>query len=113
MAWQHYALGRALLRAGDVDRAAAEVQQAVRLEPQGLWPNFYQGECAYRRGKPADAVAAFSVCIGAAPNAAGCYYNRALAYAALGRNDLALRDYDHARGLDKSLQSAALDKLRQ
>jgi serine/threonine protein kinase len=113
MAWEHYALGRALLRAGDVDRAATEVQQAVRLEPQGLWPNFYQGECAYRRGRPADAVAAFSVCIGAAPTAAGCYYNRALAYAALGRNDLALRDYDQALGLDKNLQSAALDKLRK
>jgi peptide/nickel transport system permease protein len=36
-----------------------------------LWPNFYHGLCAYRRGRYADAVTAFSVCIGAAPDAAG------------------------------------------
>src|SRR5262249_57054264 len=92
-AWEHYALGRALLRSGDLERAAEEVGRAVRLQPQGLWPNFYQGLCAYRQGRYADAVTAYSVCIGAAPEAAGCFYNRALAYAALPRTDDALRDY--------------------
>src|SRR5262249_7037394 len=55
-AWEHYALGRALLRSGDLERAAEEVARAVRLLPQGLWPNFYQGLCAYRQGRYADAV---------------------------------------------------------
>jgi tetratricopeptide (TPR) repeat protein len=112
-AWDHYALGRALLRAGDLDRAAAETALAVKLEPQSLWPNFYEGVCAYRRGKHVDAVAAFGVCIGAAPDAAGCYYNRALAFAALGRTEEAARDYEAARRLDVSLSSAALDQLRR
>jgi serine/threonine protein kinase/tetratricopeptide (TPR) repeat protein len=112
-AWEHYALGRALLRAGDLERAAAETDEAVRLEPQSLWPNYYQGVCAYRRGQFADAAAAFGVCIGAAPDAAGCYVNRALAFAALGRTEAALRDYDQALRLDGSLATPNLDKLRR
>jgi eukaryotic-like serine/threonine-protein kinase len=117
-AWEHYALGRALLRSGDLKRAADEVARAVRLEPQGLWPNFYQGLCAYRQGRYEDAVTAYSVCIGAAPRnaegkasrAAGCFYNRALAFVALGRTKEALRDYDQARRLDPSLE---LDGLKR
>jgi tetratricopeptide (TPR) repeat protein len=110
-AWEHYALGRALLRTGDLERAAAETDEAVRLEPQSLWPNYYQGVCAYRRGQFADAAAAFGVCIGAAPDAAGCYVNRALAFAALGRTEAALRDYDRSLRLDATLTSPVLESL--
>jgi tetratricopeptide (TPR) repeat protein len=102
-----------LLRAGDLERAAAETDEAVRLEPQSLWPNYCQGVCAYRRGQFADAAAAFGVSIGAAPDAAGCYVNRALAFAALGRTETALRDYDRALRLDGSLATPNLDKLRR
>jgi serine/threonine protein kinase/tetratricopeptide (TPR) repeat protein len=109
-AWEHYALGRSLLRAGELERAAEETERAVRLQPQGLWPNFYHGLCAYRRGRYADAVTAYSVCIGAAPDAAGCFYNRALALAALGRNEQALHDYDEALRLDSTLAVAALNR---
>jgi len=103
--WEEYALGRALLRAGDVDGAAAALERAVRRQPQGLWPNFYQGLCAYRRGRYADAVTAYSVCIGAAPEAAGCFYNRALALDALGRHEQAGLDYAEAHRLDPTLRA--------
>jgi serine/threonine protein kinase len=106
-AWEHYALGRALLRSGDLERAAAETGQAVRLQPQGLWPNFYQGLCAYRLGRYERAVTAYSVCIGAAPEAAGCFYNRALAFAALGRTEQAAEDYEQAVRLDPTLAVAS------
>jgi serine/threonine protein kinase/tetratricopeptide (TPR) repeat protein len=109
-AWDHCALGRCFLRAGDLEGAAREVERAVRLRPQGLWPNFYQGVCAYRRGRYVDAVTAFSVCVGAAPGAAHCFYNRALAYAALGRTDEALRDYAGALRRDPALAGAAFDR---
>jgi tetratricopeptide (TPR) repeat protein len=109
-AWEHYALGRSLLRSGDLERAAEEVGRAVRVQPQGLWPNFYQGLCAYRQGRYADAVTAYSVCVGAAPQAAGCFYNRALAFVALGRTEDALRDYDQALRLDPALALAALNR---
>ena len=109
-AWEHYALGRALLRSGNLSRAAEEVGRAVRLQPQGLWPNFYQAQCAYCLGRYADAVTAYSVCIGAAPEAAGCFYNRALAFDALGSTEQALRDYDQALRLDSTLAVAALNR---
>jgi len=80
------------------------------MQPQGLWPNFYQGLCAYRQGRYADAVTAYSVCIGATPQAAGYFYNRALAFVALGRNEDALRDYDQALRLDPTLALAALNR---
>jgi serine/threonine protein kinase len=109
-AWEHYALSRALLRSGDLERAAEEAERAVRLQPQGLWPNFYQGLCAFRRGRYADAITAYSVCIGAAPQAAPCFSNRAAAFAALGRNEQALRDYDQALRLDPTLTVAARNR---
>jgi tetratricopeptide (TPR) repeat protein len=109
-AWEHYALGRSLLRSGDLERAAEEVARAVRVQPQGLWPNFYQGLCAYRQGRYADAVTAYSVCIGAAPEAAGCFYNRALAFEAQGEVAQALDDYDQALRLDPTLAAAALNR---
>jgi serine/threonine protein kinase len=91
-AWEHYALGRSLLGSGDPDRAADHLEQAVRLEPGGLWPNFYLGQCQYRRGRHQDAVAAFSVCVGAAPGTAACYFNRAMAHAALKQYEAAEAD---------------------
>jgi serine/threonine protein kinase/tetratricopeptide (TPR) repeat protein len=104
--WEHWALGRALLRSGELDRAAAELDRAVRLQPQGLWPNFYRGLCAYRRRRYEEAVTAYSVCVGAAPEPAVCFYNRALACAALGRTEQARRDYDQALRLDPTLTAA-------
>src|SRR5262249_42840122 len=46
-AWEHYALGRAELRAGDLDRAAGHLERAVCLQPGALWPSFHLGLCAY------------------------------------------------------------------
>jgi serine/threonine protein kinase len=109
-AWEYYALGRCLLRSGQLEKAARAIGQAVRQKPHGLWPNFYQGLCAYRRGMYADAVTAYSVCIGAAPRAAGCFFNRGRALAALGETSRALDDYDQALRLDPTLAAAALNR---
>jgi tetratricopeptide (TPR) repeat protein len=109
-AWEHYALSRSLLRSGDLGRAAEEAEHAIRLQPQGLWPNFYHGLCAFRLGRYVDAVAAYSVCIGAVPEAASCFYNRALALDALGRTEQALHDYDQALRLNPTLAVAALNR---
>ncbi len=100
--WEHYALGRALLTAGRVAEAAEELAAARRLDPAGLWSNFYFGLCAYRLARYEDAVAAFSVCIGANPRQAGCFYNRALSFNALGRHQDAKLDFDRATELDPS-----------
>jgi tetratricopeptide (TPR) repeat protein len=117
-AWEHYALGRSLLqsagpRSGELDRAAEEFRAALGLQPDGLWPRFYQGVCAYRRGLYEDAVLAFTVCVALAPaprERAACLYNRARSYAAWDRADRARADYDEALVLDPGLAPAALNR---
>ena len=98
--WEHYAVGRSLLRAGKREAAAAQFQRAVDLQPQAFWPNFYAGISAYRLQQYEAALAAFSACVALAPDKAECFYNRGLAYRGLGREDLAARDFECARRLD-------------
>ncbi len=105
-----YALGRWLLGEGDLDKAAQAFEQAVDMQPDGFWPNFYQGICAQRRGCSEEAVTAFRTCIALAPSNAPSYYNRALAQEALGQNERALRDYDRALEFDPKLAEAALNR---
>ena len=108
--WEHYASGRALLAAGELDRALQELSAARALEPGGQWSNFYYGRCAYRLGMWNEAVAAFSVSIGTAPDSAACFHNRALAYTQLGQLELALADYDHALRLEPAHVEAAINR---
>jgi serine/threonine protein kinase/tetratricopeptide (TPR) repeat protein len=109
-AWEHYALGRAYLQDGDLRRADEELDRARKMDPQGLWPNFSKGVCAYRLGRYDDAVVDFTVCVTLAPRSATCFYNRGRAYAELGRLDPALEDYDSALRLEPSLAAAALGR---
>jgi tetratricopeptide (TPR) repeat protein len=109
-AWEHYALGRVLLREGLLERADAHLERAIDLQPQGLWPQFYKGQCAYRRNRHAEAVLAFTACVALAPERGWCFYNRGLAYEALGEAGRALRDYDRALRLDPALAAAALNR---
>jgi eukaryotic-like serine/threonine-protein kinase len=109
-AWEHCDLGRAYLRDAEHAIAAQQFQHAVDLRPQDFWPNFYQGLCAYKLGRFEDALTAFRVCISLAQNPAECYFNRALAYEALGRTDLALGDYTRALQCDDELSGAALNR---
>jgi tetratricopeptide (TPR) repeat protein len=113
-AWEHCAVGRALLRSGNVESAAVHFQQALEREPGGLWHHFYSGLCAYRQARYGDALIAFHACVALAPDRAWCFYDRALAYRALGRLDQAQHDFDAARCLDPTLAAACgeLDKLR-
>lgn len=108
--WEHTALGRSLLRAGELDRAATELERAVELRPQDFWAHFYRGVCAHRRGHPTDAVHSFSVAIALAPALPEVFHNRALAYAACGKTSEALRDYDRALALAPKLAAAVLNR---
>jgi tetratricopeptide (TPR) repeat protein len=104
-AWEHDAAGRVLLAAGDLDGALAAFEHALDQRPQDLWPNFHQGVCAYRLGRYQEAETAFRVSIALAPDRAECFYNHALALAALRRTALAARSYDRAVALDPTLAS--------
>jgi serine/threonine protein kinase/Flp pilus assembly protein TadD len=109
-AWEHAALGRVLLRADELDRAAEELERAVELRPQDFWANFYRGVCAYRRRRHADAVLSFSVAVALASEFPEAYYNRALAHTAAGHPGAAMRDYDRALTLAPALAQALLNR---
>ena len=95
-AWECYALGRALLRHGDLESAAEALDRAVAMQPQSLWAQFYRGRCALLRNRHAEALDAFGACVALAPEAV-CYYNRSLAYAGLGAEGAARLDLERAR----------------
>ena len=111
-AWEHDAVGRILLAAGDLAAAEAAFERALALEPQSLWPNFHQGVCAFRLCRYQDAVNAFRVCIALAPNQAECFYNRALAHTALNHTTEASRDYARAFSLAPTLFSRESEASR-
>jgi tetratricopeptide (TPR) repeat protein len=106
---EHAALGRSLLRRGELARAAEELEQAVALRPGDFWSHFHRGTCAYRRGRPRDAVKALDVAAALAPELALVYHNRALALAACGDTTAALRDCQRALELCPTLAPAALN----
>ena len=107
---QYYALGRFYMRSGENRRAAAALGQAIRLQPNSFWSQFYFGVCSSRLGHDADAVAAFSACIALEPASAPGYYNRALAHEKLGLLARAADDYDSALRCDATLAVAYLNR---
>jgi eukaryotic-like serine/threonine-protein kinase len=109
-AWEHDAVGRVLLAAGELAQAEELFEQALAIDPQHLWANFHQGVCAFRLGRYQDAVNAFRVCVALAPDRAECYYNRALAHSALSHTEQASRDFTRAFSLDPTLDSARHDR---
>jgi tetratricopeptide (TPR) repeat protein len=124
-AWEHYALGRAMMHAGSLEEAGEEFSRAVRLQPTGFWPTFYQGICLYRSGtasrdstKLTNALIALSYCIDRARQTPECYYNRALVFESLsklgqnpnGNLKSALEDYAKALELEPNLGVAHLNR---
>ena len=112
IAWEHYAIGRTLLRSGNAAQASRSFARALELEPQHLWAHFYKGKCAYLRNHAGEAVGAFTACIILVPDFYMFYYNRALAHARSGHADQALADFDRAVELARGDKAAALVKQR-
>ena len=108
-AWDYYGLGRTFLMSGDLVNAREHFERALELEPQSFAAHFLSGVCAYRQGRGAEALSAFSFCIGQEPKAE-CYYYRGLTAAALGQNDQAVRDFDLALEKQPALGPAYLQR---
>jgi tetratricopeptide (TPR) repeat protein len=108
--WEHYDLGRYLLRRGEFGAAAAEFHAALQGRPSDFWSNFYEGLCRYRLKHWSEAEAAFRVCVALSPKSAAAHYNQALALQALGRANEARAAYDRALKLDPTLVEARLNR---
>ena len=111
-AWEHLAVGRAHLSAGDLRTAASSIDRCLATDPRSFWGNYYKGACALRRGEATEAVAAFSACVALAPDSPWCVYNRGLAYTQVGRLDAAIADFDRALALDSGLAIAFLGRAQ-
>jgi tetratricopeptide (TPR) repeat protein len=104
--WEHYAMGRAHLEAGELRQAVEQLDRSLALEPQALWPQFARGLAAFRQREWADARLSFSICVALAPQDATCVYNRGRTFVELGRLDRAAQDFDRAAQLAPSLAPA-------
>ncbi|MEO6162621.1 MAG: tetratricopeptide repeat protein, partial [Candidatus Binatia bacterium] len=71
---------------------------------------FNEGVKQYKSAKYKEAVAAFNRAIKAAPKSDEAYNNRGLAYAKLGQQDNALKDYDEALKLNPNLTDAQFNR---
>ena len=86
------------------------LRQAARMEPGRFTIWLDLAVCYEHLDRHADTAACYGTCIALAPERAECFYNRALAGAALGNTDQALRDYDRALQLDPVLAVAVLNR---
>lgn len=114
-AWEHFALGRWLFQAGQLEQAVFHLDQSLTLQPQSLWAHFYRGKCHYQRRQYRDALAAFHVCVALAPDQAWCHYNFGLVHQALGDRAEARESLSRALELDPGHKEARtlLDRLSE
>jgi tetratricopeptide (TPR) repeat protein len=109
-AWEHYDLGRSLLRSAEYARAVEEFRQSVALQPGEFWPHFFEAVCHDRLNHYQESLAALDVCVALAPRTAECYFDRGKVHEALGQLDTAERDYTMALDLNPRFADAALNR---
>ena len=91
-----YNRGNAYVLKGDHDKAVADFDEALKLEPKNA--SIYNNRANARndKGEGDAAMADFDAAIKVNPRYAAAYFNRANALAAKGETDRALKDYDAA-----------------
>ncbi|HEV3416754.1 MAG TPA: serine/threonine-protein kinase [Pirellulales bacterium] len=107
-AWEHYAIGRWLMRHGSPAEAEQQFEAAVALQPDEFWAYYQETRCNFELGQIEQALTSAAVCVALAPRRAECFYNRALCHESLGHDPEALADFSRALELDPTLAPAAL-----
>jgi serine/threonine protein kinase/Tfp pilus assembly protein PilF len=116
-AWEHAALGRALLDGGNPEAARIQLDRALELQPNDFWAAFHKGRCARLLKLHDEAITAFTACLTLAPDnarprgtVAWCFHNRALAYLDCDNLARARRDLECALEHDSHLGDAWLQR---
>ncbi len=91
-----YNRGNAYVLKGDHDKAVADFDEALKLEPKNASIYNNRGNARSDKGESDAAMADFDAAIKANPRYAAAYFNRANALAAKGETERALKDYDAA-----------------
>ncbi|MGH6841998.1 MAG: sodium:proton antiporter NhaD, partial [Methylocella sp.] len=95
---------------GDFDKALANYDEAVRLDPKPAPSYFDRGEIHQAKGNFDQAIADFGQATARDPKFAAAYNNRGLAFSAKGDLDKALADFDEAVRLDPKFAAAFLSR---
>src|SRR6516162_1906708 len=100
LAVEHYNRGIARKAKGDLDRAIADYNQAIRLDPQDADPHYGRGVAWSEKGDLDRTIADYDEAIRLDPKHERAYYNRGVAWSAKGDLDRAIADYDETIRLD-------------
>jgi hypothetical protein len=92
----HINLGEAYLRQGQLEKATASLEQAVRLQPGHVDSHNRLGILARQQGRLDEAIAHYQEAVEISPNFAAAHHNLGLALAGLGRYQEALASYEWA-----------------
>jgi lipoprotein NlpI len=96
LAWAYNNRGSAYQAKGDNDRAIADYNQAIRLDPKYAIAYNGRGNAYRAKGDNDRAIADYDQAIRLDPKFAFAYYNRGNAYSDKGDNDRAIADYSEA-----------------
>ena len=101
-----YNRGIAYAKKSQYDRAIADFNQAIRLNPDSIFALNNRGAAYARKGQYDDAIADFNEAIRIDASHGVTYNNRGIAYAKKGQYDRALEDFDQAIRFDPKDTSA-------
>ena len=98
--------GGAYRAKGDFDRALADLDKAVQLDPRSALALMERASIYHAKGELDRAIADYDAAIAARPKSAAAFYGRGEAYRAKNDLDRAIADYDRALQLDKNSAAA-------
>ena len=98
----YYEAGLAHFAKGDLERAIADYDSAIELNPERVNAYINRGIAYFVKGDYDLAIADYDAAIDLNPNFDNPYYNRGLAFAKLGDLDRAIADYSKAIDLRSS-----------
>jgi tetratricopeptide (TPR) repeat protein/serine/threonine protein kinase len=96
----YYCRSNAYRNLGELDKALADLNQAIELAPKSALAWYGRGVVLGRLGRPREALADFSNAIGLDPGNAQAWYSRGVAYNALHQYEKSLADFSKAIELD-------------
>jgi tetratricopeptide (TPR) repeat protein len=102
--------GTAYADGGDLDRAIADFDQAIAVDPNFAGAFFNRGLVYIQKGDLERAVADFSQVIGLDPGHAGAHALRGMVYARVGEREKAISDLE--RSLELGLEPDARQRAQ-
>src|SRR5262245_8574375 len=106
--------GIILANHGELDKAIADQNMAISLDPSSARAHINRANDYYRAKRHAEAIADYDVAISLpGGELAPAYYNRAQAHKALGHKDAANRDLQQAATLEPVKYKHALDEIEK